>query len=226
MYIEINTATKIDELELAFGDKRQDMMLVGVPYAWAYKGGRYLISLMDRGVEEMRRHIVVAADGRSFELPILNQRLKNKIIFKPVETRWRDEHKDETVRWIGRHKGIPIHISDAETYNFFPYVSRTCLSDLKPYESLCEFMLRQSTEIQNDVFTKLVMDFCFPEIADWVKGGCKNEKLTDMFRAEHKTFVEHMLGVCKDAGTLEWIGEYIRHRNDASIALNSIIPEA
>ena len=224
MYIEINTSKKIEELELLFGDKRNDKLYVGVPYAWAYSNGRYLISLHNRNCEEMNEHFIVAENGQSFEMPLFQKLFKTSIVFKPVETRWKDEHRDEGVRWIGRYKGIPIHVTHASTQNFFPYVSRSILADLKPYESLCNFMLRQSDEIKNDVFIKMVMDFVFPEISDWVDGGSKSINLISMFRPEHEKFVEHMLKQCRINNTLGWIEEYIRARNDASIALNSICP--
>lgn len=223
MYIEINTSSPISELSLlADIPENSEALYKGIPYAWTYNAGRYLISLVARDNAELEKHFKVSDGEVSFELLLLNKVLNTKLVFKEEKRDWKDGHKDQNSRWVSSWKGITIHVSDVGSDDFFPYVNKNLLSDLKPFESFCDFMLRQSENIQKDVFLKMVMDFTFPDISDWVYALPQDKVLSKMFREEHLKFVEHMLKRCRENNTLHFISDYISARNDASIALNQI----
>ena len=213
MYVEIITSTKIPKLVKGFTNTGEDCFYhVGIEYANHREQGRYLISLLYRNNEEMAKYFHVSPDGKYFQMPYLNQLLNATLLFK----------QNDSGKWTANHNGVLITVGDFRSHNYFPFVSEEALKDIKPFESFCDFMLRQKPRTQQDVFIKLICDFVFPDISDWVETPYQDKTLIKMFRPENHKFVKHMLSLCQQNNTLHFIDEYIIARNDASIALNKI----
>lgn len=212
MYIEIITSTKIPALEKGFTNTGEDCRLhVGINYAQHPHKGRYLISLLNRNNEEMESYFKMTGDEK-FTIPLMNKMLNKTLEF----------FKDSDGKYQAYNDHVQYVVREHRTHTFFPFVSEGLIKRIKPYESLCDFMLRQTEELQQDVFLRLIMDFTFPHISDWVDTDYSDKSLIKMFREENHKFVEHMLAKCRANGTLHFIDDYIRARNDASIALNQI----
>lgn len=219
MYIEILTGSPIPALDKAFGSETRtnELFSIGVPYAVERKSGRYLVSLLSRDDAEMATYFTTKTHFKSkssavygFHLDFLNELLGEKIHFtySKLLNQWCSTTTNQVL----------IVISGSMVAYGFPYLSAKVLKDIKPWESLSTFMLRQTEELQDEVFLKMVMDFGFPDITEWVNGQM-GTNLELMFREEYRVFVCHMLKRVFVPG----IHLYICYRNDAANALNSIV---